>query len=246
MMSTEPIAIEPIAIESGTLVWVGNHSHPEFIDAFQFCRNHAAQIATRATPRQLLERPAGFVKRILVARLDRRPVSSSVFAALAQRYRSAEWLALTSSLCDGESRTGAPWPSIAHLRFSRWRERIPGWLDACGYQQPRIKQDGSVIVLCDRYETAEPYLDLAAAEGHTALWSRHFNSRVTRNLRRVIWDDSVAAPTTAIGWKQRIGDASPLQHTWLVTQPRSHDIQAAISGGVTQVLTKPVLIDALF
>ena len=50
-------------------------------------------------------------------------------------------------------------------------------------------------MVSDRFEMAEPYLDYASALGYTACWQRGYNPLVTRNLARVIWDDSVGAAT---------------------------------------------------
>ncbi|MGV3483780.1 MAG: hypothetical protein ACO1RT_05135 [Planctomycetaceae bacterium] len=234
--------------EPGTLVWVGDHSRPEFADAFRFCRDHVAQIATRRSPRELLNRPAGFVRRLLFSRADRRPLPPALFTALTARYRDSQWLALCSALCDGESRTGEPWPGVRQVRFSRWNEVLPTWLEPCGHVCPPTPSLGALLVISDRYETAEPYLDMAASTGHTVFWNRHFNRRAVRNVQTVLWDDSLAPPAAADRWRQRLGgpaDAS-LRHVWLVTQPQAAEIKAAISGGISQVLTKPIALGALF
>ena len=76
----------PDGREPGTLVWVGTTTHPEFLGAFRFCQDHAAQLAVRRDEDALLARPAGFVQRILFARLDRRPLAPRLQQELLQRY----------------------------------------------------------------------------------------------------------------------------------------------------------------
>ena len=240
--------------EPGTLVWVGNTSQPEFRSAFQFCRDRVAQLAVRRSPRELVDRPAGFVKRIVFARTDRRPLSVAVHAALQQRYSAVESLALNSALCDGESRTGSPWPNIniniKSLRFSRWQEVLPAWIEPCGYRQSVKLSGQAMLVICDRYEMAEPYLDIASSLGQTAIWQRSYNILNARNVDRVLWDDSIAMPTTTTIWRQRIhaseSTESAATHNWLVTQPYAAEINAALAAGVSQVFTKPVVIERLF
>jgi len=243
---TEPNQIQ----QPGTLVWVGPTHHPEFANAFQFCRTNAAQIAVRRSPRDLSRRPAGFVKRIIFARVDRSPVGTEQRDSLVSLYGDAEFLALTSSLCDGESRTGTPWSGMGQIRFSRWAERLPSWLGPCGCLPAVMRPARSALLLTDRYETAEPYLDCASSLGLTINWNQNLYTLVNRNLDLVIWDDSVASPASTNQWRLRTGGVGELRsrthHTWLVTQPHINEIQAAIDGGITDVFTKPVHIHSLF
>ncbi len=232
-------------LEPGTLVWVGNHSHPEFTDAFRFCCRHTAQMAIRRSPRELIERPAGMVKRILFARLDRRPLPLTMQSGIRDRYADAQWLALNSTLCDGEPRTGSPWPNSRQARFSRWHEVLPNWLEPCGNSPPVEQSAGATLVICDRYELAEPYLEFAASLDCPVVWQRGFNAATCRQFSHVIWDDSVATPTTPEVWRQRLGTAANVKHSWLAIQPQVTEIAAAVAGGVGQVLTKPVSLPSL-
>ena len=233
--------------DPATLIWVGSTSQPEFISVFRYCRANVAQIAVRRSPQELIQRPAGFVKRIIFARTDRRPLPSSLQTEILGRYADSECLTLSSLLCDGESRTGEPWLGMRNIRFSRWQEIVPAWLEPCGNRPKRSQSVGSVLVICDRYEMAEPYLDWSASHGHTALWSRTLNNAAARNVTNVIWDDSIASPLSAEGWRSRLGIAEALQihHMWLTTQPYAAQIDAAIAGGVSQVFTKPVALQVL-
>ncbi len=244
-MSNSPIDRDP-----ATLVWVGSTMHPEFIDAFRYCRDHVAQLAVRRTPQELLNRPAGFVKRIIFARVDRQPLPKAVHASIIERYGDAGndgtlYLTLSSMLCDGETRTGEPW-TMPNIRFSRWRDVIPTWLEPCGHRGTVLCNSGAILVICDRYEMAEPYLDWASSLGRATIWSRTQNLSAARNISNVIWDDSIALPVTTDGWRKRVSGGSPIHHTWLTTQPHAAEIKAAIEGGVSQVFTKPVTMNSLF
>ncbi len=231
--------------EPGTLVWVGDRLHPEFVEAFRYCHRHAAQIAIRRTPSDLVKRPAGFVKRILFTRTDRQPIPEVEAKAIQTTYGGVPLLALGSSLTDGEARTGERWSGVQHIRFSQWRDVLPIWLEACGHQPASANvASRSVMIVCDRYETAEPYLDWAASLGQTAIWKREPNRCDARNVGTVVWDDSVASPASKVRWRARLrrvsGSKETLRHVWLVTQPNADEIRLAISGGVAQVYSKPI------
>lgn len=233
--------------EPGTLVWVGPKSHPEFADAFRFSLANSAQLAVRNHLQELVTRPAGFVRRVLIARPDRRPVPPCLSTHLIPRYRDAEFIALNSSLCDGEFRTGTPWDGIRNLRFSRWQEILPEWLSPCGYKSVPSKPWASLLLLMDRYETAEPYLDYAASLKRTAFWHRSYVPLTARNVDLVVWDDSVAPACSTSVWYERLAGvtSSSTRHRWLVTQPQSDEIQAALLAGIDSVHTKPAALSSL-
>lgn len=233
--------------EPGTLVWVGAKTHPEFVEAFRFCQANTGQLAVRASVAELIRRPAGFVKRIIIARLDRRPMPSLLTTKILSHYRDAELLTLASSLCDGEARTGAPWTPIRSIRFSRWRELLPQWLEPCGCRAEPESGWSSVLILTDRYEAAEPLLDYAAMRRRTAVWKRKPSHASIRNFDRVWWDESVASAASADAWRQRLaGTTGRIAHTWLVTQPHADEIGDAIHGGISEVITKPATLASLF
>jgi hypothetical protein len=233
--------------EPGTLVWVGPKMHPEFVEAFRYCQANTGQLAIRGSLAELIGRPAGFVKRIIIARLDRRPMPSLLTTRILSHYGDAELLTLASGLCDGEARTGTPWTPIRSIRFSRWKEVLPQWLKPCGCRYEPEAAWSSVLILTDRYETAEPLLDYAAMRGRTAVWKRKPSHASIRNFDRVWWDESVASAASADIWRQRLtGATGRIAHTWLATQPHADEIGDAIHGGISEVITKPATLASLF
>ncbi len=236
--------------EPGTLVWIGSRDHPEFADAYRFCVEHAAQLAVRQNPQSFAARPAGYVKRILFAQPDRRPIANQTFQSIRLRYPAAKFLVLASALCDGQSRTGGSWPDVRTLRFSRWQEVLPSWLSECGHEVTGRRPGGSVVVLCDRYEFAEPLLDYGAAIGRTMIWQRDSNFTNMRNAGSVLWDDSVAVAASGDAWRQRLCRVPKALHSthhkWMVTQPHATEIAAAITAGISEVISKPFSMEQLF
>lgn len=244
--------------EPGTLLWIGPTSHPEFAAALRFCRDHVAQIAVRKSLSEAIRRPAGYVCRIIFARPTRQTPRREAWEAFTTRYDQVPALVLYSSLCDGEGRTGTPWPVDDSIRFSRWGERLPVWLAPCGVGPAAAEPASSLLVISDRYEMAEPYLDWAGGLRLTTAWQRRFIPALHRGFDTVLWDDSSAPPATALDWRQRLGEqanhggdspsgetAGRRRHLWLTLQPSIDAIDQAIAGGVTRVLTKPVSAEAI-
>ncbi len=264
--------MEPLQIESsqpGTLLWIGPTAHDEFADAYRYCRNHVAQIAVRKSLREALLRPAGYVRRVIFARPTRQTPRRAVWDRFIARYDQASSLALCSSLCDGEARTGTPWPADGSIRFSRWGECLPGWLSPCGARDKRVQQPSSLLVISDRFEMAEPYLQWASGIQLTAHWQRRFIPALHGGFDTVLWDDSAACPADARTWQLRLGERSDPpaalspkgaaalgpsssadkpqpRHLWIALHPSIDAIHQAHGGGIASVLTKPVRIDSIF
>lgn len=238
----------------GTLLWIGPTRHPEFRAAFRFCRERVGQIAVRANLRASLRRPAGHVRRVLFALPDRSVPPADLWAEflVAQVTEGCELLALGGGLRDGGGRSGVPWPGGRVLRFSRWEEVLPRWLEPCGVRPREVASPRGLLVLCDRFETAEPWLLAAQRQDVAVAWHRRFIPVLHAGFNLVLWDDSVAPPASEEEWKRRrCAERSPRlpstrQDVWLSLQPTSDDIRQALAGGLTRVLTKPVAIDSVF
>jgi hypothetical protein len=250
--------------QPGTLLWVGPTAHPEFVDAFRYCRSSVAQIAVRRNESEAIRRPAGFVRRIIFARPTRRPLRRAVCEAFQALYRDARGLAIGGSLCDGELRTGSAWPLGDSIRFSRWSQALPKWLTPCrtpcpaetsGKSTELTLAGKSLLVVADRFEMAEPWLGLAESLFAHCAWHRRYVAVLHHRFDTILWDDSASPPAATDGWRQRLGGQGTdarypasggnvrQRHLWMAFQPSVESAAAATAGGVSVVLTKPVLVD---
>jgi len=258
--------------QPGTLLWVGPTSHHEFAEAFRFCRKGVAQLAVRRSVHAAIGHPAGFVSRVIFARPTRSIPTTATLKRFADVYAEAAMLALCGQLCDGETRTGTLWPLGDSIRFSRWAERLPNWLASCGLNRTAThpgagergrgrRQTTSMLVIADHFETAEPLLLLADSLGIPAAWHRRFIPVLHQRFDAVLWDDSAAPAAAPSIWRSRLGvndlsdsatsseakwpPGSPQpRHVWLALQPSVDEIENAIQGGICNVWTKPLHVEA--
>jgi hypothetical protein len=246
--------------QPGTLLWIGPTSHPEVKDPFKFCSQTAAQLAVRRSAAEAVRRPAGFVKRIVFSRPTRYVPKPAVIDRLVATYPGADSIAICGQLCDGEGRTGTPSPlvdrSVSRLRFSRWEERLRQWLQPCASGNSAAagtSSDGlntrNLLVIADRFDTAEPLLMWADSVGVCATWHRRFVPALHDRYGTILWDDSAARATSADQWKTRLNSqgeqGQSANHIWMSLQPSIDEIEQAMRGGFSRVLTKPVMIDAI-
>lgn len=247
--------------QPGTLLWIGPKSHPEVRPAFEYCYRQAAQLAVRRDAAEAVRRPAGFVRRIVFARPGRQIPRAITIERLAATYPNAESIAICGQLCDGEGRTGDAWPLGERLRFSRWADRLPEWLGPCvrGAEIAGQSMGGelapNLLIIADRFETAEPLMLWADSVGVCSAWHRRFVAAIHCRFDTVLWDDSAAPPSSPAGWRDRLtggqGQRSgrygggPTRHVWMALQPSIDEVCDAHEGGIGAVLTKPVVIDAI-
>jgi len=242
--------------QPGTLLWIGPTGHREFAEAYRFCRQQVGQMAVRKHLAEAACRPAGYVQRIVIARPSRQPPRAAVWERFSARYSNIPMTALCGSVCDGEPRTGTPWPVGCSLRFSRWAELLPHWLSPCGVRSQPCDPSSALLVISDRFEMAEPLLDWAGGLGLVTGWHRRFLPALHGCFDTVLWDDSAAAPAVAATWAARLGTPTdsnsrrpprPVRqrHLWLALQPSSEAIQQACAGGICRVLSKPARLEAV-
>ena len=209
-----------VSSQAATLLWIGPTGGHEFSECFRFCRRQAAQLAVRRSITEAIRRPAGHVGRIILARPTRQTPSRPAWQRLIGLYPTAEVLAIGGSLCDGEGRTGEPWPGGRRVRFSRWAEVLPDWLAPCGVRPQREAIGATMLVICDRFETAEPYLELTRLAGNATgdgcqipgplvQWHRAYLPATHSGFETILWDDSVVRESSADGWRQRLAMSRP-------------------------------------
>lgn len=244
----------------GTLVWVGPTDRPECMEAFRYCAERALQIAPRRTLEDLIARPAERVGRMVVARMDRAAASDSMLRQLATLFPNAEKTLLLGTDCEGEGRTGEPWPQFDRVYWHRWNQIVPAWfadrthptpLQSARGHYPQPTPFGSralrqnIAVIATSQSLAEGLLDAVAVRGHSVVWLPAMIPASVRNVDICLWDDSAAAPTSTALWRERLAFSAwgPVRqrprHAWLAGFPRVEDWAAARRAGVEGLISKP-------
>ena len=107
----------------------------------------------------------------------------------------------------------------------------------------------NLLVIADRFDTAEPLLLWADSVGLGASWHRRFVPALHSRFDTILWDDSVAPATSAAGWKERLVDSvegnQAKRHLWMSLQPSADEIAQASCGGISRVLSKPLMVESI-
>lgn len=253
MTTTSDIATRP------AVQLIGDVHHPDFREAIELLRNDAELTPSASTAPELIvlaqSRP-GTVGHREVERLQR----NSPLAGI---------VALLGSWCEGETRTGRPWPGVERLYWyefpSWWRRqmafraegRCPDWarwgdsrfrIADCGFRIASRTNRGLVIVRVARRETADVLADVLQRAGYATAWERPgFSTPVIRGATAGIWEggqlNEFEAGDLAAFCQRLARDAAPV--ITLFDFPRRDGVERALEIGAAAVLGKPWLNSAL-
>jgi hypothetical protein len=181
----------------------GKCDHPDFADAINMLRASAALV---------LDSP----ELIVVAQSRPGEIGSREIERLRRRSPLAGVVALLGSWCEGETRTGRPWPGLERVYWYEfpawWRRqmalvqsgRCPDWARAVsgdmrcteyrvlsteyGVRSRPLSHNGLVVIHVARRDTAEAFSDVLQRAGFSTVWQKPGQGRpVVRGAAAGIW-----------------------------------------------------------
>jgi hypothetical protein len=189
--------------------------------------------------------------------------------AAVQRLQAAAPLAgiyaVLGSWCEGEIRTGKPWPGVQRCYWHqwpvRWREELarrsngdlPLWalpptmsgeeqLLSRGCSQGDRAGNGCIVVIAESCETTNVLSDAFCAAGFSVVACREDQNVNAHGVVAVLWETTNADASRVATLKERFG-AAPI--VAIVTFPRQTNIQQMLAAGIDAILAKPFLLDDL-
>jgi len=234
---------------------VGEINHSDFRDAVSLLQADCELVGQTVSSPELIvaaqARP-GTICRHEIERLRRQaPLAGAV--------------ALLGSWCEGETRTGRPWPGVERqywYEFPAWWRRqmalratgrCPDWarppdfgfrIADFGLRTELCRKSGLIILRIARRETADALADVFHRAGYATAWQPPGTSAVrVRGAVAGIWeggqlDDSESADLAAF-CRQIAGDRAPV--VALLDFPRRDRVARALEIGAASVLGKPWL-----
>jgi hypothetical protein len=187
---------------------VGASDHPDFREAMDLLAASARPTSDNAQP-----------ELVVVAQSRPGEISTVAIEKLRREAPLAGIIGLLGSWCEGESRTGRPWPGVARLYWHEfpawWRRqltlrasaRCPDWarlgnsgsrIAECGWgrlgnrnPQSEIRNSKGVVVLRARdRDTAETLAEVLTRAGYATIWQRSNRQHAVIHGATVgIWDD---------------------------------------------------------
>lgn len=252
-----------------TVLLVGALSQPEFAEAIEQMRA-SCQVIELDDPADAL----GWCNQselspALVVIASARPGqwSDEAIEQLRQRLPLTPFVSLLGTWCEGEMRSGAPWPGLVRVYWHQWRQRFAreiariatgkcgSWsLPATASAEERLMSQtdagqrhsrGVAAVVADGREMAEWLVATCRAHGWTTVWNAGWRSAELQGADVVVWDVGLIEP----GWfeilqkiRDVFGDAPVVA---LTDFPRVEGQQQLTAAGAAAVLSKPLLVTDL-
>jgi hypothetical protein len=234
---------------------IGDADHPDFCDAMAMLRGDARL----ATENEMSPE--------LIVAAQSRPgiISAREIDQLRRRWPLAGVVGLLGSWCEGETRTGRPWPGVERLYWYEfpawWRQQIalrvagrcPDWsrpadfglrISDCGLQSQSAHHPGVVILNVADADTANALAGILHEVGYATAWQRG-GWPATRIHGAVagIWDGgqlNEREQADLFAFCQQLGRGSAPVIA-LLDFPRRDGVERALEIGTATVLGKPWL-----
>lgn len=236
---------------------VGEIDHPDFVDAVELLRSQSGAVVATREPPEL----------IVIAQSRPGVFSQQQVEGLRRAAPLAGVVTLLGNWCEGETRTGRPWPGVHRLywyEFSAWwrRQRVlhaaglcPQWLlpATAGSRLPDRQSIGSdrrsqkfhkgvVVVRTPCRDTAIALADALDRACYATVWHAPGRSRPLIHGAMVgVWDggqlDDAEAADLKAFCRELRGADAPV--IALLDFPRRHDADRATDIGAAIVLGKP-------
>jgi|SRR5688572_15927611 len=245
-----------------TVQLVGQVEHSDFADALRLLREQANVVDAAAITSPEL---------VVIAQCRPGAIANNVIEQLRRRAPLAGIVALLGSWCEGESRTGRPWPGVPRLywyEFPAWWRRqstlraaglCPDWarpfdfgfrISDFGFESEGIRNAtrGVVVLSVPVRDTRLAIADVLADAGYATVWHRiGWPDCEVHGAAAGIWDggqlDDREADDLALFCRKLSRDGAPV--IALLDFPRRDRVRRAIDLGALAVLGKPWRNEAL-
>lgn len=243
-------------------LWIGPNDHPEMQPLWRICQESCDTVAFRSSIQAAIDSPPRRpVTHVLIAQTNRHDLSTKTLDpdnGSAQRfrmiYREAKMLLIRGSLVaplvglpSTDANINKHWTeSISHLEAEHY---LPAWFDE---QQPILSLVDPLTIVASNLEDADSLMTsitlMAQKQDRSPpwmAWSRELSQSRSRGTGTILWDDSVATPTTPEAWCQRINQSPSSRHLWATGMANRDQRQTAIESGIAHVIEKPARLESL-
>jgi len=209
---------------------------------------------------------------VVIASSRRDQYAADFIEAIVDRAAPCPTIAVLGSWCEGESRSGKPWPGVSRIYWHQWQGRFKRFLSNLSeqkiaeWQMPRTASDADRIdqahSSCIKLygngrsigissHTATDFQMLADASKHfgfTPSWieQQQWDANLGDNIAAVCLnaDSWNDSVASRVDWlKNELEITAPIVLT--LNFPRQSDLADARSAGVSEVVSKPFQLDDL-
>lgn len=186
---------------------------------------------------------------------------------LRRRAPLARVVGLLGSWCEGEVRSGDPWPATIRVYWHQWLDRCAAELDrlqadrlaawslpATATEEERLLLDsleplrvgsGLVAVRSASFDMADWLCDACRRQGYATVWLDQSHIPRIEGAAAGLLDLADAAPDDLDELTHFVARLQPAPVLTLMHFPRTQDVRLAIGRGAAGVLSKPIQLEDL-
>jgi CheY-like chemotaxis protein len=251
------------------VLWLGDCDRHEFVAAREFLLRHT-RLETATTLKQALDLLAAEPRFELEVIAHSFPslFSTADIDVLRRARPLLPLLGLMGSWCEGEPRSGQPWPGVPRVYWHQFEERLrgelsrrfagamPDWeapvtvseeerfLSATG--QPLARGEGLIVIASPFFDGSQMLAEACRRQGYqTVELSSDPVAGQVRGVRAAVSDfgrfDGQVARLQSLALAVR-----PAPVVALLSFPRIDQTQAALAAGASAVLSKPLRLAEFF
>lgn len=249
------------------MLLAGDWRWKEFAPAAEWLKAHAHLRAVdtldEAIEIQQSPDPAAWV---ILAQSRPKQWPASQVERLAAAAPLARVTALVGYWCQGEMRTGKPWPGIERVYFHHWQaslgrrleqmqqgasgilnvprtatpgERLLVELDEVALDG-KVAIGGAALVIADHTTDFEAWSGMCRVAGLAAFWAQPEEAVPLRQISLGIFDARAWRETSRLSLARWSKALSPTRVIAMISFPTQDDIEDAKAGGAAAVMAKPV------
>jgi len=249
-----------------TVVWIGDPRHREFRSAVGWLQRHTALQMVPSAGAYVRRLPDAAGRTVIIAQSRPGQVTHDEVRQIARKSPLAHLVALLGSWCEGETRTGKPWPGVTRVYWHQWAVRCSTELSCdlrpTSWQLPRTAspiegllhavsapvapRKGTLGICSPNASLCESIVAACSTVGYTGVSVDGGGLRDVPPLDAVVWDGQ---GPNAGNWDQlaRIAErCDPAPVAAMLGFPRYADLQLARQHGARSILSCPFLLRDLW
>jgi hypothetical protein len=253
-----------------TTVLIGDAERPEFRAALAALRELTLLIAVPSVEAALGHLTAGGVTPDFLVIAQSRPgeFSGEQIERLRRRAPLARVVGLLGSWCEGETRTGKPWPAAIRVYWYHWPPQCsrnvgrlldgvcPDWgLPVTANNEDRLlfqavekpsRRRGQIVIAAPHRETFEALSTACRSRGHTTRWLRGDMPIHGERAVAALWVGGDLNEREAAQLRRAAEQLSGVPVVALLDFPRVSTCDRARRCGAAAVLARPFQLEDLF
>jgi CheY-like chemotaxis protein len=251
-----------------SVLWVGDGQRNEFCDARAALEEFAIVVGADDVAAAMAaaeeRQPADL---IVVAQAYPGQFSPGAIDELRRLYPLAPVIGLLGNWCEGEGRSGRPWPGAVRVYWHQWRPRCSLELDRMrqgrlsGWSLPPTATDeerllgtpaaavapghGTLAVSSDSFEMQDWLASVGRRLGYRTHWLRPGDVQPPEETTVALFDGGDGGDRDGRALERLAAAIRPAPVIAILGFPRLEDRDRALAAGAVAMVSKPLLIDDL-